>query len=47
MEVFRRVVGVGDGEGGGARLKVPLKVTDMLVWVFMAGSFPIAPRSFP
>lgn len=34
-------------EGGGERLKVPLKVTDMLVWVFMGGTFPIDPPNFP
>lgn len=27
LEVFRCCVGGGDGEGGGPRLKVPLKVT--------------------
>lgn len=39
MQVFRCC----GGEGGRERLKVPLKVTDMLVWVFMGGTCPIDP----
>lgn len=39
LQVFRCC----GGEGGRERLKVPLKVTYMLVWVFMGGTCPIDP----